>query len=266
MVTVMADEVPSRLIGELTFQDIPKRLRAASILCLPVGSIEQHGPHLPLNTDAVLAEEFTRRIIGRWVETYDLWQLPTLTVSLAREHEWAPGTLSLSIQGMTTLMRDLGREIARGLPTRNLAIINGHGGNRGILEALAQDLRADFGLNVCVLHPAVWAEMGAAATLPEIHGGKNETSMMLAVAPHLVRRDLIAQKSNIGADAVRSVILDQAVTWPWTTNEKQIADMGVIGDPKAASAEFGEHLFEQVTKNAGQVFKQLLDRQHRDRG
>ncbi|HEX3162179.1 MAG TPA: creatininase family protein, partial [Pseudolabrys sp.] len=66
----MANNVPSRLFGELTFQDISKRLRATSILCLPIGSIEQHGPHLPLSTDAVLAEEFTRRIIGRWVETY----------------------------------------------------------------------------------------------------------------------------------------------------------------------------------------------------
>jgi creatinine amidohydrolase len=266
METAMADNVPSRLIGELTFQDVPKRLRATSILCLPVGSIEQHGPHLPLNTDAVLAEEFTRRIIGRWVKTYDLWQMPTLTVSLAREHEWAPGTLSLSIKGMTALVRDLGREIARGLPTRNLAIINGHGGNRGILEALAQDLRADFGLNVCILHPAIWAEAGNAAAIAEIHGGKNETSMMLAIAPHLVRRDLISQKINLDADTVRTVILDQAVTWPWTTNEKQIAEMGVIGDPKEASAEFGEHLLTQIANNAGSVFKQLLDRQRREHG
>ncbi len=265
MASNMASSVPSRLIGELTFQEIPKRLGAASILCLPIGSIEQHGPHLPLNTDAVLAEEFTRRIIARWVDSFDLWQLPTLTVSLAREHEWAPGTLSLSIQGMTVLVRDLGREIARGLPTRNLAIINGHGGNRGILEALAQDLRADFGLNVCILHPAIWAEAGNATVIPEIHGGKNETSMMLAIAPHLVRRDLIPQKIGLDNNAVRSVILDQAVTWPWTTSERQIADAGVIGDPKAASAEFGEHLLEQVAKNAGNVFKQLLGRQHRDR-
>jgi creatinine amidohydrolase len=265
MVTAMANNVPSRLIGELTFQEIPKLLGATSILCLPIGSIEQHGPHLPLNTDAVLAEEFTRRIIGRWVETYDLWQLPTLTVSLAREHEWAAGTLSLSIQGMTTLVRDLGREIARSLPARNLAIINGHGGNRGILEALAQDLRADFGLNVCILHPAVWADAGNAAAIPEIHGGKNETSMMLAIAPQLVRRDLIAQKINLDAGAVRTVILDPAVTWPWTTNESEIADNGTIGDPKAATAELGQRLLEQLANNAGNVFKQLLDRQHRDR-
>src|SRR5471032_1475920 len=127
----MPNAVPSRIIGELTFSEITTFLSERSILCLPIGSIEQHGPHLPLNTDVVLAEEFSRRIVARWGESLDLWQLPTLSISLAREHEWAPGTMSLSIQGFTSFMRDLGREISRALPARNLAIINGHGGNRG---------------------------------------------------------------------------------------------------------------------------------------
>src|SRR5471030_1028449 len=166
----MPDAGSGRLIGELTFLEISKFLSERSILCLPIGSIEQHGPHLPLNTDVVLAEGFTRLIISRWGEALDLWQLPTMSISLAREHEWAPGTMSLSIQGMTTLMRELGREIARALPARNLAIINGHGGNRVILEALIQELRADFGLNVCVMHPSNWAEADANAPTPEIHG------------------------------------------------------------------------------------------------
>src|ERR1035437_3593471 len=107
----MPDAGPGRLIGELTFLEISKFLSERSILCLPIGSIEQHGPHLPLNTDVVLAEGFTRRIISRWGEALDLWQLPTMSISLAREHEWAPGTMSLSIQGMTTFMRDLWRKI-----------------------------------------------------------------------------------------------------------------------------------------------------------
>ena len=258
----MPNDVPSRSIGELTFAEISQVLRESSILCLPIGSIEQHGPHLPLNTDVVLAEEFTRRIVARWGEAYDLWRLPTLSVSLAREHEWAPGTLSLSTQGITALIHDLGREIARALPARNLVIVNGHGGNRGILETLARDLRADFGLNVCVLHPAAWMDGDVKAGIPEIHGGKNETSMMLAIAPHLVRREQIAQLRNPpDAEAVRRTILDPAVTWPWTTDEKQIADMGVIGDAAAASAEFGQKLLDQVTEKAAGVLKQLLERQ-----
>src|SRR5262245_61978683 len=257
----------TRLIGELTYPEVSDRLSETSILCMPIGSFEQHGPHLPLNTDVVLAEEFTRRIIARWGEIFDLWQMPTLTIGLAREHDWAPGTLSLSIHGITAFMRALGRETVRSLPARNLAIINGHGGNRGILEALTQELRADFGLNICVLHPTGWPELDAKAEFPEIHGGKNETSMMLALVPHLVRREQNAQLQSLpDRDAVQTTVLDQAVTWPWTTNEKQIADLGVIGDAQAASAEFGLYLLKQIAEMAGPVFQQLLDRQHLVRG
>ncbi len=255
----MAHAVTSRLIGDLTSCDVPRLIGARAILCLPIGSIEQHGPHLPLNTDVVLAEEITRRIVARWGESLDLWQLPTWSVSLAREHAWAPGTLSLSVAGMTSLMRDLGREIARALPTRNLAIVNGHGGNRGILEALAQDLRADNGLNVCVLHPAAWAD--ADARVPEIHGGRNETSLMLAVAPHLVRQDRIAQlRKPLDADTIGRTILDPAVTWPWTSDDPRLADTGVIGDPQGASAELGRRMLDDAVERAGAVLKQLRDR------
>lgn len=258
----MPQAAPGRAIGELTFPEVATRLSSRSILCLPIGSIEQHGPHLPLNTDAVLAEAFTRRIVARWGDALDLWQLPTVTVSLAREHEWASGTLSLSVEGITALMRDLGRSIARALPTRNLAIVNCHGGNRGILDALLQDLRADAGLNVCVLHPAIWAEtMEAAPAVPDIHGGKIETALMLAIAPHLVRMDLIASlKAQPDADTIRKNILDPAVSWPWTSDDKRIADTGVIGNAQAASAEFGQRILDHVTEKAGGALRRLLER------
>lgn len=263
----MADAMPDRWIGELTSAEISKVLKPTSILCLPIGSIEQHGPHLPLNTDVVLAEEFTRLIVARWGEAFDLWRLPTQSVSLAREHAWAPGSMSLSIQTMTAFIRDLGREIARALPTRNLVVVNSHGGNRGILEALAHDLRADFGLNVCVLHPTALAETGATAKIPEIHAGKNETSMMLALAPDLVRRDRIAQLTHPpDAEVVRRTILDPWVSWPWSTDDARIADMGVIGDAQAASAEFGKLIVDRVVEAAGGVLRQLLENQKSSRG
>src|SRR5262249_20134938 len=98
---------------------------------------------------------------------------------------------------------------------------------------------------------------------PEIHGGKNETSMMLALVPNLVRRGQKTQLQRAADnDAVRTTILDQAVTWPWTTNEAQIANLGVIGDAQSASAEFGLSLLKQIEEMAGPVFKRLLDRQH----
>jgi creatinine amidohydrolase/Fe(II)-dependent formamide hydrolase-like protein len=258
----MATAASARLIGELTSPEISTRLTATSILCLPIGSIEQHGPHLPLNTDAVLAEGITRLIVARWGEALDLWQLPTISVSLAREHEWAPGTLSLSVAGMIAYLHDLGRTIAKSLPARNLMIVNGHGGNRGILEALALDLRADCGLNVCIFHPAALADTAADTAVPEIHGGKNETSMMLAIAPHLVRSDKMADlRKPPDGETIRKTILQRGVTWPWMSDENGLADSGVIGDPKAATVEYGRQIMDRAVETAGAVLRQLLHRQ-----
>ena len=102
---------------------------------------------------SIVAEELTRRIVARWGDEFDLWQLPTISISLSREHDWAPGTLSLSIQSFVALLRDLARDLVRALPARNLVIVNGHGGNRGVLDNLIHELHGDFGLNACVIHP-----------------------------------------------------------------------------------------------------------------
>src|SRR5258707_1107943 len=98
---------PSRKLIELTSAESARLISETSILCLPLGSIEQHGPHLPLNTDVVIAEGLTREIVAHWGEEFDLWQLPAVPVGLAREHDWAAGTLSLSITGFFAHLRQL---------------------------------------------------------------------------------------------------------------------------------------------------------------
>ena len=252
--------MPSRLIGELTYQEIAKSLKATSILCLPLGSMEQHGPHLPLDTDLVIAEAFTKAIVAKHGDSFDLWQLPALPFGLSREHEWAPGTMSLSVGGMTALLRDLGREIARSLPSKNLVIVNGHGGNRGILDALAHELRSDFGLNLCALHTGALMGPVADKGVPEIHGGKDETSVMLAVAPSLVRREKFSElKSPPDEKGVRAIILDPGVSWPWSSGDKRISDQGMIGDVTGASEEHGNAIIGRVVDAAGAALKQLVE-------
>jgi creatinine amidohydrolase/Fe(II)-dependent formamide hydrolase-like protein len=256
----MPEASSDRLLGELTFQDVSRLLSVHSVLILPMGSIEQHGPHLPLSTDVLIAEALSAAIVKRWSGSFDLWRLPAISVSLAREHEWAAGTLSLSVAGMTQLIHDLGRTIRRSLPTRNLLILNGHGGNRGILEALVRDLRADMQLNVCVFHPAALSDGGGSGPIPEIHGGKNETSIMLAIAPQLVRLERrLKDATQANADSVQETILDLAVTWPWSSNDKGLADAGVIGNPHAATSEFGQGLIEEAVVRAGDVIKRLIE-------
>ncbi len=255
----MADGAPSRILGDLTFEEIAVELRADSILCLPMGSMEQHGPHLPLNTDTVLAEAFTRHIVERWRETYDLWQLPPVAVGLSREHAWAAGTLSLSVASMVALLHDLGREIARGLPTKNLLIVNGHGGNRGILEAVTRELRGDFGLNPGTLHLGAIMSPVVDDGVPEIHAGRDETSAMLALAPDLVRRERIGNlKGPPGSDMARRLILDLSVIFPWTSSDSRIAQHGVIGDARNASVEYGNAILTRVLDAAGAALAQLL--------
>jgi creatinine amidohydrolase len=252
----------SRVVGDLTFRDITMHIGEASILCLPLGAIEQHGPHLPLDTDVRVAEAFTRRIIARWGDTYDLWQLPTVPIGLSREHDWASGTMALSIRGFTGLMRDIAAAIVRGLPTRNLAIINGHGGNRGLLEQLLHELAGDFGINACVLHPFDLARMDDASCGFDVHGGRSETSVMLAVAPEAVRRDLIAAPGPaVDQDAIAALIFDRGTTWPWRSDDPRLSHDGAMGDARAASAEFGNAIIDSVVARSGAVFVRLLDNQ-----
>jgi creatinine amidohydrolase/Fe(II)-dependent formamide hydrolase-like protein len=251
-----------RSIGELTFPEISRTLKETSILCLPIGAIEQHGAHLPLNTDVVIAEELTRALIARWGGEFDLWQLPTLPIGLSREHDWAPGTLSLSVQTFAALLMEIGREIVRALPARNLAIVNGHGGNRGILENLLHELRGDLALNACVIHPFELAQAATAAAACDVHGGASETSVMLALAPDLVRSDLIASAEHPPApDSVAALIFDRGATWPWRTDDPRLARMGIIGDPGAASAERGRAMVETMMAEARGVLARLLENQ-----
>jgi creatinine amidohydrolase len=252
----------SRTVGELTSPEISQRLKATSILCLPLGAIEQHGPHLPINTDVVVAEGLTRRIITRWGEELDLWQLPTLTLGLSREHDWAPGTLSLSLQGFAGLLREIAREIVRALPARNLAIVNGHGGNRGILENLLHEFAGDFALNACVLHPFDLAKVEMSADRPDVHGGTSETAVMLALAPAQVRRDFMARPPGAyDRDAAGALIFDRGATFPWRTDDPRLAQAGIIGDPQAATPELGEAIIGRVVREARGVLARLKNNQ-----
>jgi creatinine amidohydrolase len=250
-----------RLVGRLTFEEIA-RLNERSVLLLPIGSMEQHGPHLPLDTDFILAQAMAEAIASRFGETFDIWQLPSLPFGLSREHAWASGTLSLSIGAMTGLLRELGSEIVRSLPARNLMIVNGHGGNRGLLDLLNYEFKADFQLNSCALHMGALMSPMTAAGLPEIHAGRDETSLMLALAPDQVRCECSAGLGKQSDEAeVRAAILDPGVSWPWSSGDPRIAHRGVIGNVTESSAGHGRGILERLLDAAGKALQRLLANQ-----
>jgi creatinine amidohydrolase/Fe(II)-dependent formamide hydrolase-like protein len=250
----------SRVLGELAFAEASDFVRESSILCLPMGAIEQHGSHLPLDTDVVVAEGLTRQIVARWGEEFDLWQLPTIPIGLSREHDWAPGTLSLSIACFVALVRDVARAVTQALPARNLVIINGHGGNRGVLETLLHELRGDFGLNACVIHPFDLVRIESTPAAPDIHGARGETSVMLALAPDRVRMTLLTRAAGRhDPAAIEALIFDRGATWPWRSDNPGLGEGGVIGDTRGASAELGTAIIDRVVSESGRVFRRLIE-------
>jgi creatinine amidohydrolase len=258
----MPDLATSRMLAALSSPEAAARVSERSILCLPLGAIEQHGPHLPLNTDAIIAEGLARRLVARWGEEFDLWQLPTLAIGLSREHDWAPGTLTLSIAGFTSLLRGMAGGLARGLAARNLVLLNGHGGNRGVLEVLLHELSGDFELNCCVIHPFDLATNESDPVGADVHGGMSETSVMLALAPELVRREPIGRSGPLpDPAAVRALIFDRGASFPWRTDDPRLARDGIVGNPEGATAEHGEALIARMLACAGGVFARLLENQ-----
>ncbi len=201
--------------------------RGARVAVLPVGSFEQHGGHLPLITDTVIACLIAKRI----AEHYDLFLLPPITMSCSHEHEDFPGTVSISATTLIAMIEDIRASLRRSGVTK-LVLVNGHGGNY-VLSNIAQQANVD-GPSV-TLFPGRddWgrAREAAGAVLnahQDMHAGEIETSLLLHAYPELVGREY--RNADNRADE-RPHLLVAGVT--------EYSSSGVIGQPSAASVEKG---------------------------
>ncbi|GAA3046182.1 creatininase family protein [Streptomyces glomeratus] len=237
-----------RAFAALTAPRVAAELGERSVLCLPLGSVEQHGPHLPLDTDTVIAEQFAHRLATYVAGRHDLWVGPAVPYGLSPEHARTPGTITLDLHLYATLIITLVTEYIRSTRVQSLLLINGHGGNRGVLEAVVNQLRHSHGVTTCVLHPAALAagRVPIDSELPEVHAGVLETALMLALDPDRVRLDLLPSETvpDPGQrQAVGRLVLDRGVTWPWTSDDPALSTGGVIGgDPRKATPELGQKL------------------------
>src|SRR5215831_14977677 len=123
----------ARAVAALRAPDLPERLTERSILVLPVGATEQHGPHLPCNTDSVIAEAVAEASVAEVGAEVDAWLLPALTYTKSNEHAWSAGTFWLSARTLLAVLEDIGR-CAAATPARRLVFMNGHGGNSSLLN------------------------------------------------------------------------------------------------------------------------------------
>ncbi len=251
----------NRWYGSLPATEITSRISEDSILCLAIGSYEQHGPHLPLHTDTVIAEQFTARLVDRYGDQHDVWALPVIPYGLSLEHAWSTGTISLRVPSLSALLDAVVGEYVRATPSRRLLIVNGNGGNRGILEATTYELQASHQVRICVVHPSSLSTVRVESALPEVHAGMRETSVMLALAPGDVHLDRLPDTFVVNEaqrDEIKRLVLERGTTWPWSSGDPRIATIGITGgDPRLASAELGESIIASALDACDAVLKQL---------
>jgi creatinine amidohydrolase len=228
--------------------------RAHAVAILPIGAIEQHGPHLPMSVDRDLTLAVLTRALPLIDPALTVLTLPVQAIGKSTEHQAWPGTLSLSADTLLRVLHDIAVSVGRaGIP--RLLILNGHGGNRALLELAARDLRADLGL---VTAHVAWDDLADAATVVGdfeaqngIHAGDVETSAMLAAHAALVRTELA---EDFGSAHLRwrkdhpDLGLGPAPLRPgWLMED--LNPKGAIGNAAAATADKGEALLANAARN-----------------
>lgn len=178
--------------ADLTAPEFAALDRTQAVAILPIGAIEQHGPHLALSVDRDLTMAVLTRALPLINPALTVLALPVQAIGKSTEHQAWPGTLSLSADTLLRVLQDLAASVRRaGIP--RLMFLNGHGGNRALLDLACRDLRAD--LDLITAHVA-WDDLadaervvGAAEAQHGLHAGDVETSAMLAAHPDKVRKD-----------------------------------------------------------------------------
>ena len=238
---------PVRYWGALTSAEVADLVPEDPVVVLPLAAVEQHGPHLPLSTDLDIAMGIVRRAFSRLDDGDPVLLLPPLTVGASDEHRDHPGTLSVGSGLMDRLVRLRGSDVARH-GVRRLVLLNAHGGNRAAMESAALILRRDEGMLVVKADYFRFPRPDG-VDLPEsewrwgIHGGALETSMMLHLCPERVRMDRVARFRSLEEDLeadLRRLSATGPMSFAWLAGD--LNELGVVGDPRSATAEMGETL------------------------
>jgi creatinine amidohydrolase len=241
-------KVPARDWADLSWPEISAAEAERWIAVLPLAATEQHGPHLPLDTDVMIAQAYLGRVRELLPESLPVSFLPIERIGISTEHIDFPGTLTLSTEVALKNWMAIGESLARA-GVRKLVMVTSHGGNSAAMTLLAQDLRARSGLFVVT---TAWSRFSAADGLfpPEelrhgIHGGAVETSIMLARFGALVRKDRIADFRPTGVamdETYRHLSAHRPAPFAWQAQD--LHHSGAAGDATLASAEAGERLIE----------------------
>jgi creatinine amidohydrolase len=250
------------LLSDLAVDDIQEYLERRRTILIPIASTEQHGPHLPLATDTITAEEISRRAAAE----ADVLYSPTVWTGYSPQHLREPqsgtGTISVRASTFTELLIDIARSLLHHGFT-HLIFVNGHGSNMKIIDPVMRRLRYETGAFVAVYKPYAERYMGLVDDLlenppeetPGWHASELETSQVMAYDETLVIRDRMAETvvtapewlpdSFKKADGAPDIEFDGYQYFVMPMDHQEFTETGVIGNPMRATKEKGEEAFSR---------------------
>lgn len=231
----------ARNFAYLTWKQVDRLPRETTLLVLPTAAIEQHGHHLPLATDTLINNLLLGKALELVPDDLPIFALPPVCYGKSNEHLGFAGTLSVSAQTFMAVVRDLGASIAAAGFSK-VVLYNTHGGNAALVDVLARDLRADFGLRTFSLFGSPSTQFEGVSEQERtygFHGGEIETAYLLYGTPELVHPEEYTTNYIARVDKPEPLKPEgSAANFAWLTRD--IAPSGVLGNPAGATAENGE--------------------------
>ena len=237
----------ARNFAYLNWKQVDALPRESTLLVLPTAAIEQHGHHLPLATDTLINNLLLGHALQKLPVALPVFALPPVHYGKSNEHIGFAGTLAVSATTFMAVLRDLGKSLSSA-GFQKLVLYNTHGGNTALIDVMARDLRAEFGLRTFALHGSGGISFEGVSPQEKaygFHAGEVETALLLASVPDLV--DRTAYTVNYIADVAHPELLlpeNAPATFAWLTRD--IAPSGVMGDPRPATAENGKRWLDQA--------------------
>lgn len=235
-----------------------------AVAVLPIAATEQHGPHLPLWVDSAIVQTVCDSARAQLPADAPIWFLPTQAIGLSTEHASFAGTLSLRPETALALWQDIATGVAAS-GVQKLLIFNSHGGNVGLMDVAARQIRAQHGMAVwhsswfnLPLDAATQAPFSAAEQRFGIHAGQSETAAMLHIAPHLVDGAQAQDfASSSQARAQRYPILGDGKSAKLGWLMQDYNPLGAAGKATAATAQQGQTLLTDASAKLVQLLQEL---------